>query len=112
MRIALIAPPYPLSEAPSPPLGISYVAATCIETGAEVAVFDYIVSRYTPEKLHRDIDSFQPEVVPPGYPPIFEMLPDLDSFYREWLGQPLPDESPDWFADKTLEKPAEWAREG
>ncbi len=63
MRIALIAPPYPLSEAPSPPLGISYVAATCIETGAEVAVFDYIVSRYTPEKLHRDIDSFQPDIL-------------------------------------------------
>ncbi len=52
------------------------------------------------------------EVVPPGYPPIFEMLPDLDSFYREGLGQPLPDESPEWFADKTLEKPAEWSREG
>ena len=52
------------------------------------------------------------EVVPPGYPPIFEMLPDLDSFYRDWLGQPLPDESPDWFADKTLDKPIGWAKEG
>jgi len=52
------------------------------------------------------------EVVPPGYPPVFEMIPDLDSFYREWMGQPLPDESPDWFQDKTLDKPAEWAKEG
>jgi len=52
------------------------------------------------------------EVVPPGYPPIYEMFPDLDSFYREWLGQPLPDESPDWFVDKTEEKPAEWVKEG
>jgi len=52
------------------------------------------------------------EVVPPGYPPMFEMLPDLDAFYREWLVEPLPDESPDWFQDKTLEKPAEWAKEG
>ncbi len=49
------------------------------------------------------------EVVPAGYPPIFEMLPDLDAFYREWLGQPLPDESPDWFHDRTLEKTAKWA---
>lgn len=51
------------------------------------------------------------EVVPPGYPPVFEMLPDLDTFYREWLGRPLPDESPEWFQDRTLEKPARWAKE-
>jgi len=51
------------------------------------------------------------EVVPPGYPPVFEMLPDLDTFYRDWLGSPLPDENPDWFQDKTLEKPAQWAKE-
>jgi len=51
------------------------------------------------------------EVVPVGYPPIFEMLPDLDTFYRDWLGQPLPDERPDWFQDKTLDAPAQWAKE-
>ena len=51
------------------------------------------------------------EVVPPGYPPIFEMFPDLDSFYREWLGSPLQDERPDWFEEKTSEKPAEWIKE-
>jgi len=51
------------------------------------------------------------EVVPPGYPPIFEMFPDLDSFYREWLGSPLQDESPDWFQERTSEKPAEWIKE-
>jgi len=27
MRIAVIAPPYPLEEMPSPPLGVTYVAA-------------------------------------------------------------------------------------
>jgi acetone carboxylase gamma subunit len=41
------------------------------------------------------------EVVAPGYPVVFEMLPDLDKFYREYLGTPLPDESPDWYQDKT-----------
>jgi acetone carboxylase gamma subunit len=51
------------------------------------------------------------EVVPSGYPPMFEMFPDLDSFYREWLGSPLEDESPDWFKDRTLEKPEAWAKE-
>lgn len=29
------------------------------------------------------------EAVPPGYPLIFDFLPDLDSFYRDWLGKPL-----------------------
>jgi acetone carboxylase gamma subunit len=49
------------------------------------------------------------EVVPPGYPVIFEMLPDLDTFYREILGKPLPDEAPEWYADKTSEVTAQWA---
>jgi acetone carboxylase gamma subunit len=29
------------------------------------------------------------EAVTPGYPLIFDFLPDLDSFYRDWLGRPL-----------------------
>jgi acetone carboxylase, gamma subunit len=51
------------------------------------------------------------EVVPVGYPPVFEMLPDLDSFYRDWLGKPLSDERQDWFQDKTADLPAQWAKE-
>ena len=52
------------------------------------------------------------ELVPIGYPVILEMLPDLDTFYREWLGKPLPDERPDWFQDRTIDMPARWAKEG
>jgi acetone carboxylase gamma subunit len=52
------------------------------------------------------------ELVPVGYPVIFEMLPDLDTFYREWLGKPLEDEQPGWFQDKTLDAPAQWAKGG
>lgn len=51
------------------------------------------------------------EVVPPGYPPIFEMFPDLDTFYREWLGSPLEDEHPGWFQERTEEKTAAWIKE-
>jgi len=50
------------------------------------------------------------EVVPAGYPVIFEMLPDLDVFYRDWLDRPLEDEHPDWFKEKTSELIAEWAK--
>ena len=52
------------------------------------------------------------ETVPVGYPPMMEMLPDLDTLYRDWLGKPLPDEKPDWFQDKTMEAPAHWVKEG
>ncbi|HEY50086.1 MAG TPA: acetone carboxylase subunit gamma [Dehalococcoidia bacterium] len=48
------------------------------------------------------------ELVPPGYPVVFEMFPDLDTFYRDWMGQPLPDENPEWFQDKTLEEISHW----
>ncbi len=30
------------------------------------------------------------EAVPPGYPVVFDFLPDLETFYREWLGRELP----------------------
>lgn len=47
------------------------------------------------------------EAVPRGCPPDFEFLPDLDTFYSEWLGRPLPDTVE--FVDKTLDKIAEWS---
>ncbi len=52
------------------------------------------------------------EVVPPGYPPLFDMLPDLDSLYRDILGEPLEDESPEWFHDRTNETTLAWAKGG
>ena len=63
MKIALIAPPYPLEEAPSPPLGVAYVAAACERAGAEVRIFDYIVRSYSPEKLAREIAEFDPDAI-------------------------------------------------
>lgn len=52
------------------------------------------------------------EVTPPGYPPVFDMLPDLDTLYRDILGKPLEDESPDWFRDRTSEVTAAWLEGG
>jgi anaerobic magnesium-protoporphyrin IX monomethyl ester cyclase len=63
MRVAIVAPPYPLEEAPAPPLGVTYVAAAFEQAGAEVRIFDYIVSGYTPEKMKAQLDEFQPDVV-------------------------------------------------
>lgn len=63
MRIAVIAPPYPLEEMPSPPLGVTYVAAAFEAAGAEVKIFDYIVSSYSRDKLEKQLASFQPDAV-------------------------------------------------
>ena len=63
MRIAVIAPPYPLEEMPSPPLGVTYVAAAFAAAGAEVKIFDYIVSAYSREKIEQELAAFQPDAV-------------------------------------------------
>lgn len=52
------------------------------------------------------------EVVAPGYPVVFEMLPDLDKFYREYLGQPLPDEADGWYSDRSERLTRTWAEAG
>ena len=49
------------------------------------------------------------EAVPRGCPPDFEFLPDLDAFYREWLGRPLPDEKEYENLDLTLETVRGWS---
>lgn len=63
MRVAVIAPPYPLEECPAPPLGVTYVASAFEATGAEVKIFDYIVTKYTHEKLVRELQIFRPQIV-------------------------------------------------
>jgi acetone carboxylase gamma subunit len=30
------------------------------------------------------------EAVPPGYPVVFDFLPDLETFYRDWLNREIP----------------------
>lgn len=47
------------------------------------------------------------ESVPVGYPVIFDVLPDLDTFYRDWLGQALPDTKE--FVDKSEAVISQWA---
>ncbi|MEE8399774.1 MAG: radical SAM protein, partial [Desulfobacterales bacterium] len=44
-------------------MGICYVAATFESAGATVRIFDYIVRGYSPKKLKRELDTFQPDVV-------------------------------------------------
>jgi len=63
LRIAIIVAPYPLAEIPSPPLGITYAAAAFAAAGADVKIFDYLVSGYSREKLSNQLMAFQPTAV-------------------------------------------------
>jgi anaerobic magnesium-protoporphyrin IX monomethyl ester cyclase len=63
MRTLLINPPYPFTEWPNIPLGLSYIAAVLEKNGLEVRVLDLLVSQYSEEKLRRCMAEFRPEVV-------------------------------------------------
>lgn len=47
------------------------------------------------------------EVVPPGYPFVFEVLPDIDGLYEN-EGRPLSDADESWFQDRTAHQTAKW----
>src|SRR5512137_1007398 len=63
MRVLLINPFYPISETPSPPLGLAYLAAALEEAGVEVRVLDLVVTPYSAEMLAKLLDDVQPELV-------------------------------------------------
>jgi len=62
MRILLINPYYPLSETPSPPLGLAYLASALSEAGVGVRILDLAVYPYSQSMLQTLIDDFKPQV--------------------------------------------------
>ncbi len=63
MRVLLINPFYPMTEMPSPPLGLAYVAGAFCKAGAEVKVLDLVVEAYSREIMTDLLDTFQPDLV-------------------------------------------------
>ncbi len=62
MRVLLINPFYPISETPSPPLGLAYLAAALAEAGIEVKVLDLVVFPYSRAMLQQIIEEFEPHI--------------------------------------------------
>ena len=62
MRILLINPFYPISETPSPPLGLAYLGAALEQAGARVKILDYVVSPYTRSGLSSMVKRFKPHI--------------------------------------------------
>ena len=63
MRILLVNPYYPISETPSPPLGLAFLAAVLEEAGVEVKILDLVVFPYSKEMLQSVLDDFSPHMV-------------------------------------------------
>jgi len=63
MRTLLIMPPYPITEFPTIPMGMAYVAAALRQKGKEAQIEDFLVGQYSKEKLQRRIEEYQPDIV-------------------------------------------------
>jgi anaerobic magnesium-protoporphyrin IX monomethyl ester cyclase len=62
MKVLLINPFYPISETPSPPLGLAYLAAALEQAGAAVKILDYVVYAYRKDKLQSVLKDFRPQI--------------------------------------------------
>ncbi len=62
MRVLLINPFYPLSETPSPPLGLAYLASALSEAGVEVKILDLVVFPYSQSMLQTLVEDFNPQL--------------------------------------------------
>ena len=63
MRFLLINPYYSISETPSPPLGLAYLAAALEKAGIEVKILDFVVFPYSRSYLASELKSFSPHLV-------------------------------------------------
>ena len=63
MRVLLINHFYPLSETPSPPLGLSYLAGALSDAGVEVKILDLVVFPYSRAMLQNLLETFRPQMV-------------------------------------------------
>ena len=62
-RVLLINPYYPITETPSPPLGLAYLAGALEEAGVSVQILDLVVTPKTPTTLAAAMNRFQPDMV-------------------------------------------------
>ncbi|MBW1888764.1 MAG: cobalamin-dependent protein [Deltaproteobacteria bacterium] len=63
MRFLLVNPYYPISETPSPPLGLAFLAAALEEAGVEVKILDLVVFPYSKKMLQSVLNDFSPHMV-------------------------------------------------
>ena len=62
MRVLLINPFYPISETPSPPLGLAYLGAALEQADVQVKILDYVVYPYRRDALESVLKEFKPHI--------------------------------------------------
>lgn len=62
MRCLLVNPYYPISETPTPPLGLAFLAGVLEANGVDVKIADFVVHPYTRPNLDRLIKDFSPHM--------------------------------------------------
>jgi radical SAM superfamily enzyme YgiQ (UPF0313 family) len=63
MRTLLINPYYPISETPSPPLGLAYLGSALEAAGVEIKILDLVVYPYSRKILESLLKDFKPQMV-------------------------------------------------
>ena len=63
MRVLLINPFYPISETPSPPLGLAFLAGALEQAGNPVKLMDCVVFPYSRDYLASMLRDFKPDLV-------------------------------------------------
>ncbi len=63
MRVLLINPFYPISETPSPPLGLAFLAGALEQAGNQVKLLDCVVFPYSRDYLASMLRDFKPDLV-------------------------------------------------
>ncbi|MFH1136690.1 MAG: radical SAM protein [Pseudomonadota bacterium] len=63
MRFLLVNPFYPVSECPSPPLGLSFLAAALERADIETKILDLVVTPYSRDRLQKVIEDFSPDII-------------------------------------------------
>ena len=63
MKCLLVNPFYPISETPSPPLGLAYLAAELERAGVEALLADFVVFPYSRTAIEETVKAFSPDFV-------------------------------------------------
>jgi len=63
MRVLLVNPYYPITEIPSPPLGLAFLAGALEQAGVEVRVLDLVVYPHTRQRIEETLNDFDPDLV-------------------------------------------------
>jgi radical SAM superfamily enzyme YgiQ (UPF0313 family) len=63
LRVLLINPYYPISETPSPPLGLAFLAGALEQAGHQVNILDCVVFPYSRDYLASALQNLEPELV-------------------------------------------------